>query len=901
MKNTGKRLLAAVLAVVMLASLSFVAFAAQGDDDEFKVVVSMEGLTLGQGLYFEPQVYTLSEINALLETEGYGPLDRSEVTAGLATLAFFIDHNIDYTMTGNWTDTAYVSSIKNVDKGYLDIPSVITENGGPSNDENDGNNDEYLGEFDYDSTSGWMITVNDFMINVGCAGWYFENEEQKALCPSDLGNTYVVRWQFTLHGYGADLGVDTGWGMPAYFEGAKKAELYAAYANCSDAAKKAQVMPVMENLTATQDEVDAAVAILTAGDTGDKADYKTTLNETMAQLAATVTEPSFGTGAGEWTVLSLARGNYYDTGDKYFEDYYSRIEETVKEKAASVNLNGALHKVKSTENSRLIMALSAIGKDPTKVGGVDLVGAYSANGFSWIKKQGLNGPVFALIALDTYNYKTSDATIRQQCVDYILQAELANGGWALSGTTADPDMTAMVLQALANYADNSDVKDAAERGFAALSSIQKDNGGYASWGSVNSESIAQVIVACTAWGIDPSTDSRFVKSGGSTVDALLEFYVPDGKGFAHVLETTGGYAGGEVNAMATDQACYALVAYDRFVNNKNALYDMSDVTHPEPAGISASISLPAEISNKKGTTFNAIVSVSDWDNEAGWKLVDATLSIPKNVTVTGVTMGSRVSGGNVMYNLDENGKLRIVYFDAENNSTIEVSGSSFPAEFFIVGLELTDDISVKNKGEITVSVDEMNLKKSSDESDDSAVTVVNTATAKATSDVVKGVSFTAKCLYVGDGADLIPTDKMAIAIFATELENGAQISYKNGAVKLHYSRLLSEKLGVCTYVAMVSADTDLGEFANAANYTYDETETADALDFGDTNSDGVVNAQDALNAANAWLRKTDAPDDEGILRTNVTGDGRINTSDALGIVENFVNGDDFGVVAKAAA
>ena len=901
MKNTGKRLLAAVLAVVMLASLSFVAFAAQGDDDEFKVVVSMEGLTLGQGLYFEPQVYTLSEINALLETEGYGPLDRSEVTAGLATLAFFIDHNIDYTMTGNWTDTAYVSSIKNVDKGYLDIPSVITENGGPSNDENDGNNDEYLGEFDYDSMSGWMITVNDFMINVGCAGWYLENEEQKALCPSDLGNTYVVRWQFTLHGYGADLGVGTGWGMPSFFEGAKKAELYAAYANCSDAAKKAQVMPVMENLTATQDEVDAAVAILTAGDTGDKADYKTTLNETMAQLAATVTEPSFGTGAGEWTVLSLARGNYYDTGDKYFEDYYSRIEETVKEKAASVNLNGALHKVKSTENSRLIMALSAIGKDPTKVGGVDLVGAYSANGFSWIKKQGLNGPVFALIALDTYNYKTSDATIRQQCVDYILQAELANGGWALSGTTADPDMTAMALQALANYADNSDVKDAAERGFAALSSIQKDNGGYASWGSVNSESIAQVIVACTAWGIDPSTDSRFVKSGGSTVDALLEFYVPDGKGFAHVLETTGGYAGGEVNAMATDQACYALVAYDRFVNNKNALYDMSDVTHPEPAGISASISLPAEISNKKGTTFNAIVSVSDWDNEAGWKLVDATLSIPKNVTVTGVTMGSRVSGGNVMYNLDENGKLRIVYFDAENNSTIEVSGSSFPAEFFIVGLELTDDISVKNKGEITVSVDEMNLKKSSDESDDSAVTVVNTATAKATSDVVKGVSFTAKCLYVGDGADLIPTDKMAIAIFATELENGAQISYKNGAVKLHYSRLLSEKLGVCTYVAMVSADTDLSEFANAANYTYDETETADALDFGDTNSDGVVNAQDALNAANAWLRKTDAPDDEGILRTNVTGDGRINTSDALGIVENFVNGDDFGVVAKAAA
>lgn len=157
---------------------------------------------------------------------------------------------------------------------------------------------------------------------------------------------------------------------------------------------------------------------------------------------------------------------------------------------------------------------------------------------------------------------------------------LARGGWALIGTAADPDITAMALQALVNYKDQSEVAAAAERAFAKLSAIQKDNGGYASWGSVNSESIAQVIVATTAWGIDPDTDPRFVKNGKSAVDALLTFYVEEGRGFAHVLENSPGYVGGEVNGMATDQACYALVAYNRFQNGKTALYDMSDVNFP---------------------------------------------------------------------------------------------------------------------------------------------------------------------------------------------------------------------------------------------------------------------------------------------------------------------------------
>jgi len=256
----------------MLTSILPLSAFAADEEDEFCVVVSMEGLTLGQGMYFEPKAYTLDEINELVAEEGLGPYEQSELTAGIATLAFLLDNGIEYEMTGSWESDAYLASVKGVDTGILNIPSVITDNGGPSNDENDGNYDDYLGEFDYSYMSGWMVTVNDYMIDVGSAAWGFEAKkaEKKDIVPYiDLGNTYVVRWQFSLCGYGADLGVDTGWGEPAYFEGARKAALYAAYAKSTDAVKKAAALAVMEDLTATQAEVDAALALLMSGDADD--------------------------------------------------------------------------------------------------------------------------------------------------------------------------------------------------------------------------------------------------------------------------------------------------------------------------------------------------------------------------------------------------------------------------------------------------------------------------------------------------------------------------------------------------------------------------------------------------------------------------------------------------------
>jgi len=277
-------------------------------------------------------------------------------------------------------------------------------------------------------------------------------------------------------------------------------------------------------------------------------DVSAVLDATMAQLANTVTAPVFGTTAGEWTVLSLARGGHFAKDNAYFTDYYDRIVETVNTTAASVNMNGALHKAKSTENSRLIVALSAIGKNATSVGDWNLVEAYSANGFDWIKKQGINGVIWALIALDSGDYATTDTTIRQQCIDHILSKQLDDGGWALSGTASDPDITGMALQALYPYRDQTAVTTAAEEAFACLSAMQHDNGTFASGGSECAESSAWVMVATTAWGINPDTDSRFIKNGNSAVDGLLAHYLEAESAFQHIV-------GAGSNAMATDQAC----------------------------------------------------------------------------------------------------------------------------------------------------------------------------------------------------------------------------------------------------------------------------------------------------------------------------------------------------------
>lgn len=292
-------------------------------------------------------------------------------------------------------------------------------------------------------------------------------------------------------------------------------------------------------------------------------------SETGKYLADTVKEPTVSSIGGEWAVLALARAGY-EVPDGYYSNYYAKVVQ------ALINGDGALpdSQSKSTEYSRVILALTAIGMDITDVNGYNLL-TYLTD-MDYVTAQGINGPIWALIALDSHGYEIlkspegAEQVTREKLIAYILEKQLADGGWALSGSTADPDMTGMALQALAPYYDsNSEVKAAVDKALECLSDMQLSNGGFASWGTENAESCAQVIVALTALGFNPAADSRFIKNGQSVLDALYGFYV-EGGGFEHMRDSGR-------NQMATEQGYYALVAYDRFLNDKTSLYDMSDV------------------------------------------------------------------------------------------------------------------------------------------------------------------------------------------------------------------------------------------------------------------------------------------------------------------------------------
>ena len=275
--------------------------------------------------------------------------------------------------------------------------------------------------------------------------------------------------------------------------------------------------------------------------------------------------PIVGSIGGEWMTIGLAR-----SGRTVPEGYYDNAVAYVKAKINTTT--NRLDRNKSTDNARLILALTAIGKDVTDVGGFDLLAGL--DDMKYVKRQGTNGPVWTLIALDSHGYTPAGSVTRDALVETILSLQKDSGAWYINSTNTmdDVDMTAMAIQALAPYyKTNEAVKAAVDKALTWLSTMQKSDGSFAEMAGAasSSESTAQVLVALCALGIDPTADARFAKNSFHVLDGLLTFYT--GEAFKHQIADT------TVDQMATEQSYYALAAYMRLTGGRSFLYDMNDV------------------------------------------------------------------------------------------------------------------------------------------------------------------------------------------------------------------------------------------------------------------------------------------------------------------------------------
>ena len=265
---------------------------------------------------------------------------------------------------------------------------------------------------------------------------------------------------------------------------------------------------------------------------------------------------SAGIGSSDWLAIGISRFGF----EEDYEAYLTALSQRAKDLSDTDN---------ATEWQRCAITASAMGGDPADLDGIDLVkgGVYGRGENNSVGKQGLNGWIFALLTLDTMGYKTPEGAEfdRERILDEIVSSQNTDGGFSLSKSESDIDITAMALQAIAPYYNDfsrDDVRKSADKAVEYLSGKQDSSGTFGS-----AEADSQVTIALCSLGIDPEADSRFVKNS-DLLTALLSYQNSDG-GFSHEK-------GGDSDELATGQALCALAAQKRYELTMRRIYDMRE-------------------------------------------------------------------------------------------------------------------------------------------------------------------------------------------------------------------------------------------------------------------------------------------------------------------------------------
>ncbi|MGN0271776.1 MAG: DUF4430 domain-containing protein [Lachnospiraceae bacterium] len=583
MKHRKRRVTAMLLALMMVITMLPLGVLAEGGTKT--VTVSIEKFVLGQGYIMEPTMVTVPE-DATVEAAINQALTQTGHTANI-TAGYY---------------GSYIAGVTDPNRGEVQVPQKILDALAAANlfFVSEDATPDTLDAGDYELTdygqgiyaySGWLFSVNNVFSSTG-------------ISDTTVNEGDVIRVQFSLTGE-SDVNGNCSWETPVYPNYANRTDLTRALAEINH--KKLSnpsyltqnnlqtaydtAMSIMGDFESTQAQVNTAYTALTGKNSditatdGQPEPVVTpgvkTSEEVVKQSGNHTEQYILGQGAAkygaEWNILGLARAEAV-VPQGYYETYLQSVVDEVQKKQGILEPG---------TTARVVLVLSALKQDVTNVGGYNLLENF--NDLENVTRNGVYGPIYVLLALDSNNYQLPEnrarsiQTTREGLVQYILNQEITYGGWGWQGV-ADVDTTAMAIQALTPYYhSNAEVKAAVDRGLTVLSGLQCEDGSYSSYGICNAESTAQLIVALPGMGINPTQDARFVKNGYTTIDGLMKFAV-NGGGFSHEL-------GNSVNNLATAQGYYALVAYQRLINGQPSLYQMSDakgittttVTEPTPA------------------------------------------------------------------------------------------------------------------------------------------------------------------------------------------------------------------------------------------------------------------------------------------------------------------------------
>ncbi len=329
----------------------------------------------------------------------------------------------------------------------------------------------------------------------------------------------------------------------------------------------------------------ALVATLTSGENSDTCEFELNIlplteKEARDEQISTLLENIAETYTGKssyWEVMDI--GAY----KKYAPETEAVLSDSAKQAFINTSIKAVSESEKDTDLSKVILALTAQGKDATRL--------YTVNS---------NAPIDAVEKLNNSEHSTSVwsapytlATYNRNefknrknelyLVNALLASQGENGAWDEYGTI---DTTANAIAGLAFYMNDEDstvkanVNEAIEAALTYLSSQQNADGSFSdSWSGRNSNSTAMVAIALAAAGVDVEKDARFVKSGNSIIDGLLSFALEDNIGFGYTDNTT-------ASDYSTEQAFRALIALAGAIKANTAynVYDLNGASlHPARA------------------------------------------------------------------------------------------------------------------------------------------------------------------------------------------------------------------------------------------------------------------------------------------------------------------------------